>query len=308
MLRTAISDAFKRQGEPNTPARFLTHEGLRLKVILVDTTKGGLYVCRRVRQTPALTSIEGIADPVRTHLSTLGRTQQSGLLIISGPPNSGKTTTVLAIVLALTKASEDVALVVESLPEVRLDGIIQGSEARIVQVRAVADPALYDDHLRTLLTLSPRFAAVGFITSAIDARLALDLAMAGMLVITTINSNDIPGAIGNFINRASSSIGAEAARDAVALTLRGVMHQTLGEKASSADPSMCKLNVTSFFLPRPSDNQTMMRKIKDDNIQSLVSDITLQDARVRNNQVPLEDRELSQSDIHSSPSAPTAST
>jgi len=304
-LRTTILEAFKMQAEPNTTARFLTHEGLRLKVIPVETTKGGLYVCRQVRQTPALTSIEGIANPIRVHLSTLGRTQQSGLIIISGPPNSGKTTSVLAIVLHLTKASEDVALIVESLPEVRLDGIIQGSQGRIVQVHAVTNPALYDDYLRSLLTLSPRFAAVGSITSALDARLALDLAMAGVLVMTTINANDIPGAIGSFINRASSSIGAEAARDALALTLRGVMHQTFGDKDSSADPNMRKLNVTPLFLPGPSGYPAMMRKIKDDRIQALVTDITHQDTRVRNDQSPLEDRELSGPDILSVPSPPT---
>ena len=77
------------------------------------------------------------------------------------------------------------------MPEVRLNGIIQGSQGRIVQIRAVTDPALYDDHLRSLLTLNPRFAAVGSISSTLDARLTLDLAMAGILVVTTINSNDI---------------------------------------------------------------------------------------------------------------------
>lgn len=304
ILRGAIFEAFEKPGEPNTTARFLTHEGLRLKIIPVETTKGGLYICRRVRQTPAFSSIEGIANPIRAHLSTLGRTQQSGLLIISGPPNSGKMTTVLAIVLQLTEASGDVALVVGSLPEVRLDGIIQGSEGRIIQVRAVTDPALYDDHLRTLLTLSPRFAAVGSVTSALGARLALDLAIAGILVVTAINANDIPGAIGTFINRVSSSGGADAARDAVALTLRGVMHQTLGDKASSTDPSMRKLNVTPFFLPRPGDSQVMMRKIREDRIQAFASDITLQDTRVRNNQPPLEDCDLFEPDTFVDPSPP----
>lgn len=297
MLRNAVFDAFKEQGEPNTTARFLTHEGLRLKVISVETTTGELYICRQLRQIPEFSSIQGIANPIRAHLSMLGHTQQSGLVIVSGPPCSGKTTTILAIILHLTKISEDVTLVVGSLPELRLNGIVQGSQGRIVQIRAVTDPAFYDDHLRSLLTLSPRFAAVGSISSSLEARLALDLAMAGILVVTTINSNDIPSAIGNFINRASSSFGAVTARDAVALTLRGVMHQTLGDRDSSADLNMRRLNITSLFLPGPSGNQTMMRKIKDDRIQDFGPDITFQNARVRNNQAPLEDSELIRYDI-----------
>ncbi len=298
-LRNAILEVFKTPGEANTAARFLTHEGVRLKVMPVETVKGGLWVCRRVRQTPAFNAIDGIADPIRAHLSMLGRGQQGGLVIISGPPNSGKTTTALALVLYLTKASEDVALVIEDLPEVRLDGIVQGSQGRIVQVRAVTDAALYDAHLRSLLTVSPCFAAIGSISSALDARLALDLAMAGILVVTTINSIDIPGAIGNCINRASYCLGAEAARDAVALTLRGVMHQALGNRESSTDPTMRSLNVTSLFLPGSSGNQTLMRKIKDDKTQDLGPDITFQTARIRNNQPPLEDRELTRYDIRS---------
>ena len=121
--------------------------------------------------------------------------------------------------------------------------------------------------------------------------------MAGILVVTTINSNDISSAIGNYINRASSSLGAVTARDAVALTLRGVMHQTLGDRDSTADLNMRRLNVTSLFLPGPSGNQTMMRKIKDDKIQDLGADITFQNARVRNNQAPLENSELVWYDI-----------
>ena len=75
------------------------------------------------------------------------------------------------------------------------------------------------------------------------------------------------------------------------------MHQTLGERDSSADLNMRRLNITSLFLPGPSGNQTMMRKIKDDKIQDFGSDITFQNARVRNNQAPLEDLELTRYDI-----------
>lgn len=293
-LQTAVFEAFKIRDESNIIARFLTHEGLRLRVILVETTKGGLYVCRRVRQMPALTSIEGIADPIRTHLSMLGSAQQSGIVIISGSPNSGKTTTALAIILQLTKASQDIAVVVESMQEVRLSSIIQGSQGRIVQIRAVTDPALYDNHLRSLLTLSPRFALVESITSALDVRLTLDLAMAGVLVVTTINANDILGAIGNFINRVSPSIGVETARDAVASTLRGVLHQTLGDRDSSVDSNMHKLNVTTLFLPGLNVNHAMKWKIRDDKLHDLTPDIILQNSRIRGNQTPLEERELTQ--------------
>ena len=116
--------------------------------------------------------------------------------------------------------------------------------------------------------------------------------MAGTLVLTTINASDILGAIGIIINHVSSVIGTAAARDATALSLRGVMHQSLGEKDSSPEPDMRKLKLTSLFLPGSNGNQAMMRKIKNDRIQELSSDVALQATRIQGNEAPLDHRDL----------------
>ena len=85
---------------------------------------------------------------------------------MSGLPGSGKTTMMMALMLHLTETLEDVAVLVESQPEIRLSGLIHGSQGRVVQVRPVTDPGRYDEYLRSLLELSPRLAAVGSVATA----------------------------------------------------------------------------------------------------------------------------------------------
>ncbi len=291
-LRAAISDAFASPDRPADSPRFISHEGVRFKAVPIETTTGRLYLCRRVRPIPDFAALEGIEPSIRNHLDMLGRTHENGLVVVSGLPGSGKTTMMMALMLHLTETLEDVAVLVESQPEIRLSGLIHGSQGRVVQVRPVTDPSRYDDYLRSLLELSPRLAAVGSVATALDARLVLDLAMAGTLVLTTINASDILGAIGIIINHVSSVIGTAAARDATALSLRGVMHQSLGEKDSSPEPDMRKLKLTSLFLPGSNGNQAMMRKIKNDRIQELSSDVALQATRIQGNEPPLDHRDL----------------
>lgn len=293
-LRDRVQEAFGKPPEPGTTTRFVSHEGVRLKIVPVLTTTGEIWVARKVRQTPPLGQIEGIPQAVRTHLSNLGRQGQSGILVVSGQPNSGKTTMSLSIVMQWAKTWGEIAVVAEDLPEVRLDGVIKDSQGRIAQVRLERDPAAYDEFLRGLLSLSPRFAEVGGVSSEVEARLALDLAMAGVLVVTTVNAADELGAISNLINRATITMGAEAARDAVAMVLRGVMHQSLGDKDASADPTMRAVRLTSLFLPGPTGTQAMSRKIKEDKVQSLRPDVAAQENRIRNNQPPLDDGDRTQ--------------
>ena len=295
-LRTSIIEAFEVPAAPGADCRFVSHEGLRFKIVPIETTTGRLYLCRRVRPIPDFGALEGIEPSIRSHLDMLGRTHENGLIVVSGLPGSGKTTTMMALMLHLTETLEDVAVVVETQPEIRLSGLIHGSQGRVVQVRPITDPARYDESLRSLLELSPRLAAVGSIATALDARLVLDLAMAGTLVLTTINASDILGAIGIVINQVSSIIGTAAARDATALSLRGVMHQTLGDKDSSPEPDMRKIKLSTLFLPGSNGNQAMMRKIKNDRIQELSSDVALQHTRIQSNEPPLDHRDLGRPD------------
>ncbi len=109
-----------------------------------------------------------------------------GILLVTGPTGSGKTTTLYAA-LTLLNRIERKLLTVEDPVEYRLPGVNQ------VQVR----PRIGLDFaatLRSLLRHDPDVIMVGEIRDAETARIAVQAALTGHLVLSTLHTNDAAGA------------------------------------------------------------------------------------------------------------------
>jgi type IV pilus assembly protein PilB len=134
-----------------------------------------------------------------------------GMLLLTGPTGSGKTTTLYSVLQMLNTPEKNI-VTIEDPVEYRLDGITQ------LQVRPVAGMT-FASALRSILRQDPDIILVGEIRDYETAEIAISAALTGHLVLSTLHTNDAAGAISRLINLgiapflvASAILGAIAQR------------------------------------------------------------------------------------------------
>jgi type IV pilus assembly protein PilB len=134
-----------------------------------------------------------------------------GMILLTGPTGSGKTTTLYSV-LQLVNTPERNIVTVEDPVEYRLPGITQ------VQVKPVAG-VTFASTLRSILRQDPNIILIGEIRDLETAEIAVSAALTGHLVLSTLHTNDAPGAVSRLVSIgippflvASSLLGAVAQR------------------------------------------------------------------------------------------------
>ena len=141
--------------------------------------------------------------------------RSNGLLLVSGPSSSGKSTTVYAAVKDIQSPEKNV-FTVENPIEYKLD--------LASQVPASGDKSFtFVDALRAILRQNPNIIMLGEIRDAETGIVAAEAALTGNLVLSTLLSSDAIGAIPRLLN-----LGVPAYW--LASTLIGVIHQELVRK------------------------------------------------------------------------------
>jgi type IV pilus assembly protein PilB len=115
-----------------------------------------------------------------------------GLILISGPTGSGKSTTLYSMLAELDREHRNV-LSLEDPIEYHIEGVIQS------QVRPEIGYS-FATGLRTTLRQDPDIIMVGEIRDAETAKLAIQAALTGHLVLSTIHTNDAVGTIPRLID------------------------------------------------------------------------------------------------------------
>ncbi|WP_449240707.1 GspE/PulE family protein [Desulfoscipio gibsoniae] len=110
-----------------------------------------------------------------------------GCVLVTGPTGSGKSTTLYASLAALDKVAKNI-ITVEDPVEYRMDGINQ------VQINPKAG-LTFASGLRSILRSDPDIIMVGEIRDHETAKLAIESALTGHLVFSTLHTNDAPGSI-----------------------------------------------------------------------------------------------------------------
>ncbi len=110
-----------------------------------------------------------------------------GVMLVSGPTGSGKTTTLYSVLHSLNKPDKKI-VTVEDPVEYRLKGIRQSQ----VNVKA---GLTFAAGLRSILRQDPDIIMVGEIRDTETARIAIESALTGHLVLSTIHTNDAPGGL-----------------------------------------------------------------------------------------------------------------
>jgi type IV pilus assembly protein PilB len=115
-----------------------------------------------------------------------------GMILVSGPTGSGKTTTLYTALKVLNNADTNI-ITVEDPVEYVLDGINQA------QVHAKIG-ATFATYLRSILRQDPDVIMVGEIRDQETAEIAIRSATTGHLVLSTLHTNDAPGVITRLID------------------------------------------------------------------------------------------------------------
>lgn len=119
-------------------------------------------------------------------------TRPHGLILISGPTGSGKSTTMYSMLSEVDRESQNV-LSLEDPIEYFVDGVVQS------QVRPEIGYT-FASGLRTTLRQDPDVIMVGEIRDGETAKLAIQAALTGHLVLSTIHTNDAVGTIPRLID------------------------------------------------------------------------------------------------------------
>ncbi len=137
--------------------------------------------------------------------------QSYGMILVTGPTGSGKTTTLYSTLTELNTPTKNI-ITVEDPVEYRLPGVNQ------VQVNPKAG-LLFSSGLRSILRQDPNIILVGEIRDNETAEIAIRSALTGHLVLSTLHTNDAAGAVTRLVDMgiepflvASSVLGAIAQR------------------------------------------------------------------------------------------------
>ena len=115
-----------------------------------------------------------------------------GILLVTGPTGSGKTTTLYASLDKINTADKNI-ITLEDPVEYRLPGIRQ------TQVNPKVGLA-FSNGLRSILRQDPDVIMVGEIRDLETAQIAIQAALTGHLVLSTLHTNDAPGALTRMID------------------------------------------------------------------------------------------------------------
>jgi general secretion pathway protein E len=138
-----------------------------------------------------------------------------GLIIVTGPTGSGKTTTLAAVLSFLNDPSRKI-LSIEDPVEYQVDGVNQ------IQIRS--DIGLtFATTLRSILRLDPDIIMVGEMRDSETAKIGVNSALTGHLVLTTLHTNSAAGAITRLLDLDVQAF-------LIASTLRCVIAQRLVRK------------------------------------------------------------------------------
>jgi general secretion pathway protein E len=184
-----------------------------LRISIVPTLHGESVVMRLLDRARAPLDLAelGYNPELRARLETL-LALPSGMLLVTGPTGSGKSTTLYGA-LQLLNTRERKILTIEDPVEYQLPGINQ------IPVR----PAIgltFANLLRSLLRQDPDIMLVGEIRDLETARIAAQASLTGHLLLSTVHTNDAVGTITRLIDMGLEDY-------LVAAVLKGVIAQRL---------------------------------------------------------------------------------
>jgi type IV pilus assembly protein PilB len=172
----------------------VSHQGRKidLRLATLPTVWGEKIVARILDNTTASLSLDELGFSAENFARyQTAYTKPYGMILVTGPTGSGKSTTLYATLNILNRPEVNI-ITVEDPVEYRLAGVNQ------VQTNAKAG-LTFAKALRSILRADPDVILIGEIRDHETAQIAVESALTGHLVLTTLHTNDAPSAIGRLI-------------------------------------------------------------------------------------------------------------
>lgn len=222
------------------------------RVSTLPTYFGEKTVIRILRENAKGFSLEGLGFHgealERIHR---GMKKRDGMLLTAGPTGSGKTTTLYTMLDILNTPDVNISTVEDP---------IEYQMARINQTQTKAEIGLtFANGLRTLLRQDPDIIMVGEIRDGETASLAINAALTGHLVLSTIHTNSAAGAIPRMIDMGVESF-------LIVSTVKTVIAQRLVRKLSEEKEKYFLSEVELEALEKVVNLDVVLESLKKENI------------------------------------------
>jgi len=173
----------RRTPQDGRSALRLENSNIDLRISTLPSIHGENIVIRLLNQSTGLIPLSKLGVPERIltpfiHLAS----QPQGMILVTGPTGSGKTTTLYSLLRQLSTETESI-FTIEDPVEYRLAGIIQ---VGVNEATNMTFPAV----LRSVLRQDPDIIMVGEIRDLETAEIAIRSALTGHLVLSTVHTND----------------------------------------------------------------------------------------------------------------------
>jgi general secretion pathway protein E len=222
-----------------------------IRISVLPTIFGERVVMRLLDKSNILLRLEDIGIS-KTNLPVIDRLihMNHGIILVTGPTGSGKTTTLYAALSKINSPDKNI-ITVEDPIEYQLQGVSQ------IQVNTKIN-LTFANGLRSILRQDPDVILVGEIRDTETAEMAIQAALTGHLVFSTLHTNDAPGAITRLIDMGvepflvSSTLIAIVAQRLVRLNCPHCMEAYEPDPGELGDLGlgMEDINGKSFYRPK----------------------------------------------------------
>jgi type IV pilus assembly protein PilB len=211
---------------------------LDVRVATLPTVEGESVVMRlldKSKKPPTLSEL-GMSEAMRDRIADIVA-RPTGALLVTGPTGSGKSTTLFACLSQINRPEINI-ITVEDPVEYRLGGINQ------VQINQRAG-LTFAAALRSILRSDPDVVMVGEIRDGETAKISIEAALTGHLVLSTLHTNDAPSALTRL-----NEMGVEPFLTGAAIS--GVLAQRLARKLCSSCCEMYQPSADEMIAARVS--------------------------------------------------------
>lgn len=192
-IMAKLDIAEKRLPQDGRIALTLGNRNVDLRVSCLPTTFGERIVMRLLEKDTRVMSLPelGFTDYNLERIHKLVGLSH-GIILVTGPTGSGKTTSLYAILNHINSSDKNI-MTIEDPVEYQLDGVGQ------IQVNTKTG-LTFASGLRSILRQDPDVVLIGEIRDYETAEIAIQAALTGHLVFSTLHTNDAPSAVTRLID------------------------------------------------------------------------------------------------------------
>jgi type IV pilus assembly protein PilB len=207
-IMSDLDIAEKRVPQDGRVAVTIEERRIDLRVTTLPTQRGEGASIRILDESAALRTLDdlGMDGEERRRFEKAFR-QPYGAILVTGPTGAGKSTTLYAALQELNEINRNI-VTIEDPVEYQLDGVNQIGVHRKAGLT-------FATGLRSVLRADPDVIMVGEVRDAETGRIAIEAALTGHMVLTTLHTNDAPGAITRLQEMGIESFLASSAVDCV---------------------------------------------------------------------------------------------